>query len=110
MSMRVERVTVDKVREQMEALKRKREGIANYGEQGGCVCVLPWVHPDAPWSRTDFDKRVEAARQEEEERKRGKKAARKAEPDDMPVPADADADAGMAAAMGFRSFGSSKPA
>ena len=31
MSMRVERVSVDKVREQMEAIKRKKEGITNYG-------------------------------------------------------------------------------
>jgi len=34
MSMRVERVGVDAVREQLEALKRKKEGLANYGTAG----------------------------------------------------------------------------
>ena len=56
---------------------------------------------------TDFDARVEAAKQEEAERKKAKKA-RKAEDNGDDDSGAGDVDPDMAAMMGFGSFGGSK--
>ena len=56
----------------------------------------------------DFDARVEAAKQEEAERKRAKKARRDAGPGSDAEDPAADADPEMAALMGFGSFGGKK--
>ncbi|GAB5589255.1 zinc finger [Umbelopsis nana] len=93
MSMRVERASLDNVKERLAALKRKKE---------------------QPKEDYDLDARIEARQREEEEAKRRKKEKKKAKKEaESEKPQNLDGEAAveeddMAKMMGFAGFGSTK--
>ncbi|GAQ87124.1 U4/U6.U5 tri-snRNP component SNU23 [Klebsormidium nitens] len=88
MSMRVERSSVDQVKQRFETLKRKQA---------------------ETFTEEDLDTRIRAREEEEEERRRQKKERKKdKKKSDDPVDDTGDMDPEMAALMGFGGFGSSK--
>ncbi|OIV95259.1 hypothetical protein TanjilG_26956 [Lupinus angustifolius] len=86
MSMRVERASLDQVRERFEVLK-KRKDHGSFTEQ-------------------DFDERILKQQQEEEERKRLRREKKKEKKEKAIEEPEMDPD--VAAMMGFGGFGSSK--
>ncbi|XP_019422672.1 PREDICTED: zinc finger matrin-type protein 2-like isoform X3 [Lupinus angustifolius] len=86
MSMRVERASLDQVRERFEALK-KRKDLGSFTEQ-------------------DLDDRILKQQQEEEERKRIRREKKKEKKEKAVEEPEIDPD--VAAMMGFGGFGSSK--
>lgn len=121
--MRVERSTVDQVKERLAALKRKVEqkDEKEYGKHW--LCFIASYFPELKinhqinspihfflLSTTDLDARIEAAKLEEEEEKRRRKERKKQKREeerngkegDAPV---AEEDDEMAKMMGFGGFG-----
>uniref|UniRef100_A0A2N9IW90 U1-type domain-containing protein n=1 Tax=Fagus sylvatica TaxID=28930 RepID=A0A2N9IW90_FAGSY len=88
MSMRVERASVDQVKQRFEVLKKRR----------------------APGSFTeqDLDERIIKQQQEEEERKRQRREKKKEKKKEKVAEEETEMDPDVAAMMGFGGFGSSK--
>ncbi|GMY21858.1 zinc finger matrin-type protein 2-like [Fagus crenata] len=88
MSMRVERASVDQVKQRFEVLKKRR----------------------APGSFTeqDLDERIIKQQQEEEERKRQRREKKKEKKKEKVTEEETEMDPDVAAMMGFGGFGSSK--
>jgi U4/U6.U5 tri-snRNP component SNU23 len=118
--MKVERASVDSVKERLAALKRKKEQPkVEYGElyqqQQPSHGISSYLHVV---QITDLDARIEARQREEDEAKRRKKERKKAKKE---APADestekdtaqgegaANEEDEMAKLMGFGGFGSTK--
>lgn len=88
MSMRVERASLDQVRERFELLKKRKPG-GSFTEQ-------------------DLDERILRQQQEEEERKRLRKERKKEKKKEKAAEEVEDVDPDVAAMMGFGGFRSSK--
>lgn len=120
MSMKVERASVDSVKERLAALKRKKEQPkVEYGElhqqQPPSHGISSYLHI---FQIIDLDARIEARQREEDEAKRRKKERKKAKkeaPTDESTEKDtaqgegaANEEDEMAKLMGFGGFGSTK--
>lgn len=88
MSMRVERASLEQVRERFESLK-KRKTPGSFTEQ-------------------DFDERILKQQQEEEERKRQRRERKKEKKKEKALEDEPEVDEDVAAMMGFGGFRSSK--
>ncbi|CAI9103504.1 OLC1v1002000C1 [Oldenlandia corymbosa var. corymbosa] len=88
MSMRVERASLEQVKQRFELLKKRKD-------TGGLTVQ-------------DFDERILKQQQEEEERKRQRREKKKEKKKEKEVAEEPEIDPDVAAMMGFGGFGSSK--